>query len=106
MQKYVKVRSTAREVLPLEIDEYHVILNSGITEIHEPPSDEDMDGGFDGWEIAEQIIYDKDEYINGCCFHNVQYAFVQQGGNGCFGNGVWSCSGDFCKHNLQWTCRT
>ena len=22
-----------------------------------------MDGGFDGWEIAEQIIYDKDEYI-------------------------------------------
>ena len=63
MQKYVKVRSTAREVLPLEIDEYHVILNSGITEIHEPPSDEDMDGGFAGWEIAEQIIYDKDEYI-------------------------------------------
>ena len=63
MQKYVKVRSTAREVLPLEIDEYYVILNSGITEIHEPPSDEDMDGGFDGWEIAEQIIYDKDEYI-------------------------------------------
>lgn len=51
MQKYVKVRSTAREVLPLEIDEYHVILNSGITEIHEPPSDEDMDGGFDGWEM-------------------------------------------------------
>lgn len=63
MQKYVKVRSTAKEVLPLEIDEYHVILNSGITEIHEPPSDDEMDGGFDGWEIAEQIIYDKDEYI-------------------------------------------
>lgn len=63
MQKYVKVRSTAREVLPMEIDEYHVTINKGITEIHEPPSDEDMDGGFDGWEIAEQIIYDKDEYI-------------------------------------------
>lgn len=63
MQKYVKVRSTAPEVLPLEIDEYHVTLNNGITEIHEVPSEEGMDGGFDGWEIAEQIIYDKDEYI-------------------------------------------
>lgn len=63
MQKYVKVRSTAPEVLPMEIDEYHVTLNNGITEIHEAPSEEGMDGGFDGWEIAEQIIYDKDEYI-------------------------------------------
>lgn len=63
MQKYVKVRSTAPEVLPLEIDEYHVTLNNGITKIHEAPSEEGMDGGFDGWEIAEQIIYDKDEYI-------------------------------------------
>lgn len=63
MQKYVKVRSTAPEVLPLEIDEYHVTLNNGITEIHEAPSEEGMDSGFDGWEIAEQIIYDKDEYI-------------------------------------------
>jgi hypothetical protein len=63
MQKYVKVRSTAPEVLPLEIDEYHVTLNNGITEIHEAPSEEGMDGGFDGWEISEQIIYDKDEYI-------------------------------------------
>ena len=63
MQKYVKVRSTAPEVLPLEIDEYHVTLNNGITESHEAPSEEGMDGGFDGWEIAEQIIYDKDEYI-------------------------------------------
>ena len=63
MQKYVKVRSTAPEVLPLEIDEYHVTLNNGTTEIHEAPSEEGMDGGFDGWEIAEQIIYDKDEYI-------------------------------------------
>lgn len=50
-------------MLPLEIDEYHVTLNNGITEIHEAPSEEGMDGGFDGWEIAEQIIYDKDEYI-------------------------------------------
>ena len=63
MQKYVKVRSTAPEELPLEIDEYHVTLNNGITEIYEAPSEEGMDGGFDGWEIAEQIIYDKDEYI-------------------------------------------
>lgn len=63
MQKYVKVRSTAPEVLPLEIDEYHVTLNNGITEIHEAPSEDGMEGGFDGWEIDEQIIYDKDEYI-------------------------------------------
>ena len=63
MQKYVKVRSTAPEVLPLEIDEYHVILNNGITEIHEAPSEDGMEGGFDGWEIDEQIIYDKEEYI-------------------------------------------
>ena len=63
MQKYVKVRSTAPEVLPLEIDEYHVILNNGITEIHEAPSEDGMEGGFEGWEIDEQIIYDKDEYI-------------------------------------------
>lgn len=63
MQKYVKVRSTAPEVLPMEIDEYHVTLNNGITEIHEAPSEEGMDGGFDGWEIDEQIIYEKDEYI-------------------------------------------
>lgn len=64
MQKFVGVRSTAEKVLPIEIDEYHVTLNNGITEIHEKPaSKEDMEGGFDGWEIAEQIIYDKDEYI-------------------------------------------
>lgn len=63
MQKYVKVRSTAPEVLPMEIDEYHVILNNGITEIHEAPSEDGMEGGFNGWEVAEQIIYDKDEYI-------------------------------------------
>lgn len=47
----------------LEIDEYHVVLNNGITEIHEEPDDEEMGGGFNGWEIAEQIIYEKDEYI-------------------------------------------
>lgn len=48
---------------PVEIDEYHVVLNNGITEIHEEPEDEEMGGGFNGWEIAEQIIYEKDEYI-------------------------------------------
>lgn len=63
MQKYAKVRSTAEKVLPLEIDEYHVTLNNGITEIHEEPTEANMEGGFDGWEIEEQIIYDKDEYI-------------------------------------------
>ncbi len=63
MQKYVKVRSTAREVLPLEINEYSVIISRGITEIHEPTSEDGMDGGFDGWEIVEQLVYEKDEYI-------------------------------------------
>lgn len=47
----------------MEIDEYHVVLNNGITEIHEAAAEGDMGGGFDGWEIAEQLIYDKDEYI-------------------------------------------
>lgn len=47
----------------MEVDEYHVVLNNGITEIHEEPKDSEMESGFNGWEIAEQIIYDKDEYI-------------------------------------------
>lgn len=63
MQKFTKVRSTAVSVSPVEIDEYHVVLNNGITEIHEEPTEEELGGGFDGWEIAEQIIYEKDEYI-------------------------------------------
>ena len=63
MQKYVKVRSTAPQVLPIEIDEYHVTLNNGITEIHEAPSEEGMSDGFDGFEIDEVTIYEKDEYI-------------------------------------------
>ena len=63
MQKFVKVRSTAPQVDPIEIDEYHVYVNNGISEIHEDPSEEEMDGGFDGFEIEEQIIYEKDEYI-------------------------------------------
>ena len=63
MQKFTSVRSTAPQVLPMEQDDYHVIINNGIKEIHEEPKDEDMSTGFDGWEIAEQIIYTKDEYI-------------------------------------------
>lgn len=63
MQKFTRVRSTAETVNPMEIDEYHVVLNKGITEIHEEATEADMGGGFDGWEIAEQIIYDKNEYI-------------------------------------------
>ena len=47
----------------MEVDEYHVVLNNGVTEIHEEPKDGEMESGFNGWEIAEQIIYDKDEYI-------------------------------------------
>lgn len=63
MQKFTKVRSTAESVSPVEIDEYRVVLNNGIAEVHEEPAEEDLGGGFDGWEIAEQIIYEKDEYI-------------------------------------------
>lgn len=47
----------------MEIDEYHVVLNNGIKEIHKEATDAEMEGGFNGWEIAEQTIYDKDEYI-------------------------------------------
>ena len=47
----------------MEQDDYHVIINNGIKEIHEEAKDEDMSTGFDGWEIEEQIIYTKDEYI-------------------------------------------
>ena len=64
MQKFVNVRSTAETVQELEIDDYHVYVNSGIKEIHEEATDAEMEGGgFNGWEIAEQTIYDKDEYI-------------------------------------------
>ena len=63
MQKFVNVRSTATEVLPMETDEYHVIINNGITEIHEPATEEDPNYGFDGFEIEEQLVYEKDEYI-------------------------------------------
>lgn len=63
MQKFVKVRSTAETVAELEIYESTVIVNNGITEIHEKATKEDPSSGFDGWEIAEQIIYEKDEYI-------------------------------------------
>lgn len=47
----------------MEIDEYHVVLNNGIKEIHDEAVDAEMGGGFEGWEIEEQLIYDKDEYI-------------------------------------------
>lgn len=63
MQKFVKVRSTAETVQELEINENSVIVNNGITEIHTQGTEEDPSSGFDGWEIREQIIYDKDEYI-------------------------------------------
>lgn len=63
MQKYVNVRATAESVKPLEIDEYRVYVNTGITEIHEEAKDEDLSSGFDGFEIETQEIYEKDEYI-------------------------------------------
>lgn len=63
MQKFAKVRSTAETVQEVEINESTVIVNNGITEIHEAGTKGDPSSGFDGWEIAEQIIYEKDEYI-------------------------------------------
>lgn len=63
MQRYVNVRSTAEEVKPLETDQYHVFVNNGIKEIHEEASEDDPASSFDGWEIEEQLIYEKDEYI-------------------------------------------
>lgn len=63
MQTFTNVRSTATEVKPLEIDDYHVYVNTGITEIHEEATEDDPSSGFDGWEIEEQTIYEKDEYI-------------------------------------------
>lgn len=63
MQKFLNVRSTAETVQELEINESSVIVNKGITEIHEAGTEKLPKSGFDGWEIAEQIIYGKDEYI-------------------------------------------
>lgn len=63
MQRYVNVRSTAETVDSLEIDEYHVTINNGITEIHEEATEDELGGGFVGWEIKEQLIYEKNEYI-------------------------------------------
>mgnify|MGYP007098821199 CR=1 FL=1 len=60
MQKFVNVRTTAESVKPLEIDDYHVYVNTGIKEIHE---EGDLSSGFDGFEIETQEIYEKDEYI-------------------------------------------
>lgn len=63
MQRFVNVRSTADSVEALEVDLYHVYVNNGISEIHEEAGEGDAEGGFDGYEIAEQFIYTKDEYI-------------------------------------------
>ncbi len=63
MQKFTNVRSTAKAVQELEISENSVIVNRGIIKIHEAGTEDGFSSGFDGWEIAEQIIYGKDEYI-------------------------------------------
>ena len=63
MQKFVNVRTTAESVKPLEIDDYHVYVNTGIKEIHEEAKEGDLSSGFDGFEIETQEIYEKDEYI-------------------------------------------
>ena len=51
MQKFVNVRTTAESVKPLEIDDYHVYVNTGIKEIHEEAKEGDLSSGFDGFEI-------------------------------------------------------
>lgn len=71
MQRYTNVKSSANEVKPLEINEYFVTINNGIKEVHEE-ADTEMGGGFDGWEIEEQIIYDKDEYIGLITMQNAE----------------------------------
>ncbi len=55
MKKFTNVLSTAPEVQPIEYDAYHVYINNGITAV--------KTDDFTGFEIAEQIVYDKDEYI-------------------------------------------
>lgn len=60
MQKFVNVRTTAESVKPLEIDDYHVYVNTGIKEIHEEVKEGDLSSGFDGFEIETQEIYEKD----------------------------------------------
>lgn len=63
MQRFTNVRSTAKAVQELTINENTVIINNGIAEIREAGTEGDPSSGFNGWEIAEQIIYGKDEYI-------------------------------------------
>lgn len=59
----ISVISMVYEVKPLEIDDYHVYVNTGIKEIHEEAKEGDLSSGFDGFEIETQEIYEKDEYI-------------------------------------------
>ena len=63
MQKFANVRTTAESVKPLDIDDYHVYVNTGIKEIREEAKEGDLSSGFDGFEIETQEIYEKDEYI-------------------------------------------
>lgn len=63
MERFTNVQSTAPKVEPLEMDEFNVYVNNGITEVHTEPTDDEMGGGFDGFVIEEQLVYEKDEYI-------------------------------------------
>ena len=47
MQKFANVRTTAESVKPLEIDDYHVYVNTGIKEIHEEAKEGDLSSGFE-----------------------------------------------------------
>lgn len=63
MQKFVNVRSTAEMVEALEIGASLVFKNVGIAEVNEPVDETTGEGGFVGFEIEEQYVYEKDEYI-------------------------------------------
>ena len=54
MQKFVNVRTTAESVKPLEIDDYHVYVNTGIKEIHEEVKEGDLSSGLMGLKLKHR----------------------------------------------------
>ena len=54
MQKFANVRTTAESVKPLEIDDYHVYVNTGIKEIHEEAKEEILALGLMGLKLKHR----------------------------------------------------
>ena len=54
MQKFANVRTTAESVKPLEIDDYHVYVNTGIKEIHEEAKEGDLSSGLMGLKLKHR----------------------------------------------------